>query len=73
MLSPNRGCMSDVKVAKYNVETGEYKGSPTLTIWEVGTDGVLNKFPVITFGKKKAKAIIAVIDIIKNFAEGEDK
>lgn len=60
-----------VTVAKYNVEIGEYKGSPTLTIREVMTDGSVAPYPVISFGKKKAIAILSVIDLIKKFAEGD--
>lgn len=58
-----------LEVVKHSVEIGEYKGSPTLTIKEVMSDGSHNPYPVISFGKKKAKAIVAVFDIIKKFAE----
>lgn len=56
------------EVAKYNVSIGEYKGSPTLTIHEVLSDGTTAPYP-FSFGKKKAKAILAVIDQIKTFVE----
>lgn len=60
--------MSDKKVVKLTTEIGEYKGSPTLTVWEVLSDGSRPQYPVISFGKKKAKAIISVIEQVKEFA-----
>lgn len=56
------------KPVKLVVETGEYKGSPTLTIWEIMSDGSKAQYPVISFGKKKAKAIVSVIEQVKEFA-----
>lgn len=40
------------------VEKGEFKGHPTFTIWEVDEEGNKSKYPLIAFGKNKAKAII---------------
>lgn len=45
----------------YTAERGEYKGHPTLTI----KDG--NGRNVLTFGARKAEAIIAVWDEIDEF------
>lgn len=53
---------------KTEIEIGEYKGSPTLTIHEIDEKGNRKPYP-FSFGKKKAKAILEHIEEIKKFAE----
>lgn len=53
------------------VEVGEYKGSPTVTIWEETESGARPQYPLISFGVKKAKLIIKHQEEIKNFIEGK--
>lgn len=60
--------MSEKQTVKLTTEIGEYKGSPTFTIWEVKSDGSRPQYPVITLGKKKAKALISVLEQLKEFA-----
>lgn len=51
----------------------EYKGSPTFSIWEVDANGdKVDKYPVVSFGKGKAKEIIKHIIDLKAFVYGED-
>lgn len=50
------------------VEIGEYKGSPTITIHEVDEEGKRKAYP-FTFGVKKAKLIVKHIEDIEAFAE----
>lgn len=61
---------------KTKVFLGEYSGQPLLAIYEVDDEG--NKkphpyydrlIPVVSFGKKKAAAILNHIDEIKDFVE----
>lgn len=53
-------------MSDYNSNTGEYKGNPTITI----NDGEKR---VVSFGLKKAKAIVAQYNEIKKFVEENDK
>lgn len=48
------------------IEYSEYKGSPTLQIFEV-KEGVKSDRPVITFGKRKARAIASAFGEISEF------
>lgn len=52
------------------VEHGEYKGKPTITI-PVGDPDDKGMYWPFTFGVGKAKAILAHLDAIRAFAEGE--
>lgn len=54
------------KELKTEVEVGEYKGFPTFTIWELGDRG--EKKNLISFGKKKAQALIKYMNEISDFA-----
>jgi len=47
----------------YKTEIGEFKGSKTISI-------IVDDRRVISFGLNKAKAIIATIDHIRDFVEG---
>lgn len=50
----------------------EFKGNKVLQIWEVDEQGKeISKYPVITFGKKKAQAIASVSVEVIEFAENE--
>ena len=60
------------------METGtaisSFKGFPVLEIWQVKTtDGedpqTVGKMPVVSFGVKKAKAILDEIEAIREFVE----
>jgi len=57
-------------MSKYNSVTGTYKNSPTITL-NVVVEGEDKR--VLSFGVKKAKAILAEIEAIKNFVEANDK
>lgn len=54
---------------KSEIEFGEFKGSPTVTIHELDDDGKRKPFP-FSFGKKKAQLIVKHIEDIEAFAEG---
>lgn len=51
------------------IEIGEFKGNPTITIYELDNDGNRRPYP-LTFGTKKAKLIIKHIEDIEAFVEG---
>lgn len=65
---PERIEMSKLKT---EVEIGEYKGSPTITIWELDKNGERPKFPLVSFGAKKAEAILTHIEDIKKFVDSQ--
>lgn len=48
---------------------GDFKGNPTISIFEIGEGGEAKPMPVISFGLKKAKAILVSIEDIKKFVE----
>ena len=51
-------------------ELSEYKGSPVIGIWAVNENGEkTGSFPIISFGKAKAKALIDHHNDIKIFLE----
>ena len=54
------------------IEIGDYKGSSTITIYELDEEGKRKAYP-FTFGVKKAKLIIKHIEDIEAFAEGNLK
>lgn len=55
------------------IEYGEFKGTKTLSIWEVDSSGnKKSNFPLLTFGKKKAEAIMENKEEIEKFAEGKE-
>ena len=56
------------KETKSETETGEYKGNPTITIHEIDDKGNRKPYP-FSFGKGKAKLIVANYEEIKKFAE----
>jgi len=60
---------SNDKELKTEVETGEFKGNPVLTIHEIDKHGERVKYPVLAFGKKKAQAILKHIKEIEEFAK----
>lgn len=55
---------------QYETDMSEYKGNDIFQIWEI-KNGERSKFPVISFGKGKAEAILASVEEIKKFVEGE--
>lgn len=52
-------------------ETEEYYGKPLLKIYEVNDKDEKSEKPIISFGTKKAKAILVSVEEIKKFLEGE--
>jgi cytoplasmic iron level regulating protein YaaA (DUF328/UPF0246 family) len=45
-----------------------FKGHDIVAIWEVDDAGnKVGKYPIISFGAKKAEAILANIDVVKQF------
>jgi hypothetical protein len=63
--------MTTPNPVKLEIERSEYKGSPTLTIWEILSNGQRSQYPLLSFGKKKAKAIIECKEAIEEFARSE--
>ncbi len=59
--------MSNEKEIKTEIERGEYKGSPTITIHELDDNGNRKPYP-LSFGKKKAKLITKHQKEIEDFA-----
>ena len=59
--------MSNTK--KYSTTKGEYNGKPTISLHIDKEDG--SKVFVMSFGTAKAKAILAAIEDIKKFVEGD--
>ena len=54
------------KEMKVEVKIGEFMNKPTISIYEVKNDKVEDK-PIVSFGIKKAQAILAAIEDIKKF------
>lgn len=52
-------------MSKYNAETGEFKGNKVITLSE-------GEKRVVSFGLRKAKAILENIEAIKKFVEEND-
>ncbi len=49
------------------VFTDTYKGHPVISIWQVDESGSkVGSYPVISFGKSKAQAIISCFDQIES-------
>jgi hypothetical protein len=61
------------KETKTIVQLGEFEGHPTFKIIEVDEEGYKNKYPVITVGVKKAKAILKNIKALEDFVKANDK
>ena len=55
------------------IEYGEYKGNPTLSIWNVDARGnPLGKTPVVSFGAVKARAILDHIEEIEEWVAEQE-
>jgi hypothetical protein len=55
-------------------EIGEFKGKPVLSIWDVNEHGEkVKQYPIISFGRSKAKILAEHADIIKTFAESSNE
>jgi hypothetical protein len=55
---------------KTKVFNEEFKGNEMFSIWPVNEEGgKLTEYPIINFGKSKARAILKHIDELKKFAE----
>lgn len=65
-MTMTRGVKPRQASLETEAELGEYKGSPTLSIFEV-VDGKRKDYP-FTFGKKKAQMIVKHLELIKEFA-----
>ena len=57
---------------EYEVSRDEFKGNPVFQIWEI-KKGERSKFPVISFGYEKAKAIVENLEEIKQFIEDNER
>lgn len=58
------------KATKRIIELGEFKGRPLLSVWSVDDNGdKVGKYPVISFGLGKARAILEHVEDIKKFVE----
>lgn len=57
---------------KTEIELSKFKGADVFTIWEVDENGERKNFPVVSFGKKKAEAIVKHIEDVKNFCGAYD-
>lgn len=53
---------------KTKLEISSYKGSPVFTIWEIDDNGEKQKYPVVSFGKKKGEAILKYLPELEKFA-----
>lgn len=58
----------DSRLPETSVKLGEFAGKPFLAIHEI-KNGEISERPVISFGLKKAKAVIAAIAEIEKFVE----
>lgn len=58
---------------KTEVEIGSFKGSPTLTIWELDEENRRSKYPLIGFGVKKAKELLTHLEAIQQFVQSNEK
>lgn len=70
-LGTSQECQADdakKQSSEYNSNTSEFKGSPVIGITTVDGDK-----RVISFGLKKAKAILSQVEAIKAFVEANDK
>lgn len=57
---------------KTKVELGEFKESPIFQIWEVDENGKKkDRRPLVSFGEKKARAILSSMKEISDFVNGE--
>lgn len=63
------GHMMPKRSGKTIIESSEYLGNPTLTIYPLDENGQKIPKQVIGFGKKKAQAIVEHYEEIKKFAE----
>lgn len=61
--------MSPKPAKPTTVEKSEFKGQPTIAIYELEESGDKSQYPLISFGKKKAQAIIKHLEEIKALAE----
>jgi len=55
---------------RYRTDVGEFKGNKIIQIWD---DVDCGDYPVVSFGVKKAKAILDCIDDIKKFVSDHEK
>ena len=58
----------DKKELKTQIVIGDFRGSPTIAIYELNDEGKTKEHAIITFGKKKAQAIIKHIKEIEEFS-----
>lgn len=68
------GHMIQKKDTKTAVFIQEYKGNEMFSIWEVDNDGSATKeFPIMSFGKTKAAAILRHLSDLKKYLGDESK
>ena len=49
------------------IKESDYKGNPIFSIIKIDEDGIEGKYPVVSFGKSKAVAIVKHIEDIKTW------
>lgn len=54
---------------EYIIEKGEYKGHPTLAIWESQEGEKKGNYPIVSFGKKKYQAVLDNLEAVKEFVQ----
>ena len=58
---------------KTEIELGEFKGNPVITIHELDQSGNRKPYPLISVGIKKAKAIVHHLEDIEDFIDNNDR
>ena len=58
---------------KIRIKESLYRGRPVLSLYDLDSTEEYRDYPILTIGTRKAKAILCVIDEIKNFANKGDK
>lgn len=49
------------------IEISNYKGTDIFTVWEIDESGSRKQFPLISFGKRKALAVLRHLSDLKDF------
>lgn len=55
------------------IEHSEYKNNKVMSIFEVDEEGRKDKYALLGFGLKKAKAILSHVEDIKEFIKANEK
>ena len=52
---------------KIGIKESNYRGRPVMSLYDLEATEEYRQYPILTIGKRKAKAIVSVIEEIKNF------